>query len=219
MNTIDRFLFLAALALCIGLMAGCGQVLTKPIVPVDVPLAPAVIYVPDCTAPQSGALAVMGAADRAWGEGLCRSLWSALKARISTENGRYALAHIVPKEGDPEFSPDLALEHAIGAHYRIVLQQPRSYISSIYMPNGHTEQLVAEMPLSIINAKTNEWLASIALTPHGEAAQGAWSLADELVRGLDGPRCAPVHLYSFVDTDGMAADGGNCKTFRLPATH
>jgi hypothetical protein len=212
MYSVKRRLFPIIFVLCVGLLTGCMELLTKPAVPFDVSLAPAVIYVPACNKPETGVFGFLGSADRSWGEGLCANLSEALKTRISTENGRYALVNIASKEERQEFSPDLAVEKSIGARYRVILREPVSGRTSASVSNGYTESVTAYMTLRIIDVKTNSQLADAGMIPNGKGVKGASDLADKLVRGLNGPRCKPQTSISFRPNAG-------CETFRLPATH
>ena len=212
MYSVKRCFFSIAVVLSVGLLTSCMKLLTKPAIPFDVSLAPAVIYVPACNKPETGVFGFLGSADRSWGKGLCANLSEALKARILTENGRYALVNIASEDAQQEFSPDLAVEQSIGARYRVILREPVSGRTAASVSNGYTESVIAYMTMRIIDIETNSQLAEPGMVPNGKGVKGASDLADKLVRGLNGPRCKPQTSISFRPNAG-------CETFRLPATH
>ncbi|WP_426663695.1 hypothetical protein [Rhodanobacter aciditrophus] len=215
-------------------ISGCGSATLKPEIPINRPLIPAVIYVPKCVSNESGLWGVMGAADRAWGEGVCAALESALAARVSGANDQFKLAqaepnvskgfsdegglsrffHAVDKKVERSFNivPNAGVEKSMGAKYRVVLAQPTSY----RVVNGNMSHVVADMWFEIVDIYSNKVILQTSLHPDGAGIKGAADLADRLVRGLEGPRCETLNGWSI---NGVLNDPmrNKCDTFALPS--
>ncbi|HKR76849.1 MAG TPA: hypothetical protein VJR95_09290 [Rhodanobacter sp.] len=225
---------LSLLAIAFVTISGCGSATLKPEIPVNRPLAPAVIYVPKCVSDESGLWGAMGAADREWGKGICAALGPALAVRVSGTNNQFKLAqaepnaskdssddngfsrffHAATKKVEQSFNivPNVGLEKSLGAKYRVILAQPTSY----RVVNNNLSHVVADMWFEVVDIDSNKVILQTSLQPDGAGIKGASNLADRLVRGLEGPRCETLNGWSI---NGALKDPmrNKCDTFALPS--
>ena len=223
-----RILYVFVLLLILSGCAPLGQApLIKSAVPPEQPLVPVAIYVPNCEHESShGLFAIMGAADRALGEGICAALWPAAIARFSSDRSHFIVLHsrkISEGAGPFEIQPDLVSEKAIEAKYRIVLGRPASFrrMESIgggggAPAQGTREWVEASMSFSVIDIATGKTLDYVALKPEGSGLRGAENIVDRLARGLSGPRC-PSYYFNNLSFKSALQKVPVCYTFALPA--
>lgn len=182
------------------LLAGCGAPVKEPPVPLDQPLLPATIYVPDC-ANDGGFLA---GAESAPGREICRLMAVALMTSMSGLDGQANVTGYVSKEGRghvgftghlqaPEMTPDLAAEAHVRSKYRIVLAPA----SSGFEPAGGGMRMVGtSLKFVVFDVASGEMIGDARLDTWGVGLAGALELAGPLVRGLQGHRCEVLNKFT-----------------------
>lgn len=199
------------------LLAACGQVYLKPLIPNDVPLEPAVVYMPACVAEKSRTLPFQNrpsAGDAAAGLAVCTAFRSVLHERVSKMPNRYVVRE-AERTGQSylDIRPNLNAEDAIHAKYRVVLDDLRtSRVELGVQPFTSNRVLAYSLKFGIYEIESGKLVGVSTLAPGTDAAN---NLASRLLNGLEGARCDPVNRMSF---DAVAGHPQvRCQTFSLEA--
>ena len=200
-----------SLAAVLLFVAGCGQAVIKPPLPLDESLLPATIYVPDCPLDDDGFLGFVGAMDRAMGESACRAMASALRVKAQGMDGKVNfVGYKVDLKAPKPVEPDTGVEASIGSRYRVVLPPARS--NRVYQ--DHLSYVAANQSFSVFDTATGTLVGrgSVKASPGG--VPGATSAAETLLAGLRGNRCELLNAFS-ARTAFHALSAPKCTTFAL----
>ncbi len=214
-------LVLVALSLVLSACAPLGMApIIKSAVPVDQPLTPAAIYIPDCKDTSSGGfLGFMGASDRALGDGICANLWTAAQSRFSVSPDKYVVLPLKMNGPDAEhlqIEPDYEAEQKLGAKYRVVFRKPASYRQTRDAgPNATVSSIEAAVSFSISDAKSGEFINSMGFQVPGSGPRGAKYIVDRVANGLEGPRC-DAYYFNSLSFKSALQEIPHCETFSLP---
>jgi hypothetical protein len=200
-----------SLAAVLLFVAGCGQAVIKPPLPLDESLLPATIYVPDCPLDDDGFLGFVGAMDRAMGESACRQMGAALITKAQGMDGKVNFVNYkVDLKAPKPVEPDKGVEASIGSRYRVVLPPARS--NRVYQ--DHVSYVAANQSFSVFDTATGTLVGrgSVKASPGG--VPGATSAAETLLAGLRGNRCEVLNAFS-ARTAFHALSAPKCTTFAL----
>ncbi|MGY3231582.1 hypothetical protein ACVWWJ_003066 [Luteibacter sp. HA06] len=196
-------------------LAGCGQAVIKPPVPLDESLLPATIYVPDCPLNDEGFLGFMGAMDRAMGESACRAMLLALADKAQGMSGEVNfVTYKVDLKAPKPVEPDKTAEASVHSRYRVILSPAQS--SRVYQ--DHISYVAANQAFSVIDTATATVVGrgSVKASPGG--MPGATDAAATLLAGLRGNRCELLNALS-ARTAFHALHAPKCTTFALYRFH
>lgn len=191
------------------LLSGCGEAVREPPVPLDQPLLPATIYVPDCPT-ESGFLGFLGGADAAPGVATCRAMHDALVTDLRHVVDRVKLVDYKVAKDAERFAvePDKAAEASIGSKYRIVLMPAMSS----RVRSGYMEYVATSMAVGVFDAGSGEQIGDAGFHTNNAGLAGAEEMTRLLAKGLAGPRCEVLNIYSLRTATHK---GPECTSFIL----
>lgn len=201
-------------AVAFMLLAGCGAAVKQPPVPLDQPLLPATVYVPDC--PHDDGF--LGAMDRAPGSEVCASMLSAMTQEALTYNDAVRVVTYKATPGAPRFTvtPDADAEVTNHSRYRVVMMPAWSSRQSAPAAPGTTmTTLGISLVFAVVDVATGVTVGQANLSPTRGGDLGAAELAHTLLAGLRGHRCEVLNHWSFAGAVHNSFGGQTCETYTL----